>query len=69
MDKATFLDFVIEIVRRSDEALGFEAIPRRWVVERSFGWMVPWRRLVRDDEMRLDASGTMIHVAMGALLL
>ena len=69
MDKAAFLDFVVEIVRRSDKASGFEVIPRRWVVERTFGWMIRWRRLVRDYEKRLDVSEAMIHVAMGALLL
>ena len=67
MDKAAFLDFVVEIVRRSDKAVGFEVIPRRWVVERTFGWMIRWRRLVRDYEKRLDVSKAMIHVAMGAL--
>ena len=41
----------------------------RWVVERTFGWMIRWRRLVRDYERRLDVSEAMIHVAMGALLL
>ena len=66
---AMFLDFVVEIVRRSDTAKGFEVIPRRWVVERTFGWMIRWRRLVRDYEKRLDVSEAMIHVAMGALLL
>jgi transposase len=45
MDKAAFLDFVIEIVRRSDAQAGFAVIPRRWVVERTFGWMIRWRRL------------------------
>ena len=69
MDKAAFLDFVIEIVRRSDKQIGFEVIPRRWVVERTFGWMIRWRRLVRDYEKRLDVSEAMIHVAMGSLLL
>ncbi len=67
MDKAAFLDFVVEIVRRSDQATGFEVIPRRWVVERTFGWMIRRRRLVRDYEKRLDVSEAMIHVAMGAL--
>ncbi len=69
MDKAAFLDFVVEIVRRSNTQRGFEVIPRRWVVERTFGWMIRWRRLVRDYEKRLDVSEAMIHVAMGALLL
>lgn len=57
------------IVRRSDKATGFEVIPRRWVVERTFGWLVRWRRLVRDYERRLEVSEAMIHVTMGALLL
>jgi hypothetical protein len=41
MDKATFLDFVVEIVRRSDTAKGFEVIPRRWVVESVLPTQVP----------------------------
>jgi len=69
MDKAAFLDFVIEIVRRIDGEPGFKLLPRRWVVERTFGWLVRWRRLVRDYEQRLDVSEAMIHIAMGSLLL
>ena len=69
MDKAAFLDFVIEIVRRMEDQQGFEVLPRRWVVERTFGWMMRWRRLVRDYEQRIDVSKAMIHVAMGSLLL
>jgi transposase len=69
MDKAAFLDFTVEIVRRSDTAKGFEVLPRRWVVERSFGWMIRWRRLVRDYEARIDVSTAMILVAMGSNLL
>ena len=69
MDKAAFLDFVIEVVRRMEGQQGFEVLPRRWVVERTFGWMIRWRRLVRDYEQRLDVSEAMIHVAMGSLLL
>jgi putative transposase len=77
MDKAAFLGdlrssrghFLVEIVRRSDKVAGFKVIPRRWVVERTFGWMIRWRRLVRDYQKRLDVSEAMIHVAMGALLL
>ena len=54
MDKAAFLDFIVEIIQRSDTAQGFEVLPRRWVVERTFGWMTRWRRLVRDYEERID---------------
>ena len=42
-------------VKRSDGAAGFEVLPRRWVVERTFGWLVANRRLARDYE-RLPAS-------------
>ena len=69
LDKAAFLDFVVEIVRRIDAEPGFKVLPRRWVVERTFGWLIRWRRLVRDFEQRLDVSEAMIHVAMGSLLL
>ena len=69
MDKAAFLDFVIEVVRRIDSEPGFKVLPRRWVVERTFGWLTRWRRLVRDYEQRVDVSEAMIHVAMGSLLL
>ena len=69
MDKAAFEDFVIEIVRRIEGEPGFKVLPRRWVVERTFAWMMRWRRLVRDYERRIDVSKAMIHVALGSLLL
>lgn len=68
LDKAAFLDFVVEVVRRTDNEPGFKVIPRRWVVERSFGWLTRHRRLVRDYEARLDVSEAMIFAAMGSLL-
>jgi putative transposase len=68
LDKAAFLDFVIEVVRRLDAEPGFKVIPRRWVVERTFGWIMRYRRLVRDYEQRLDVSEAMIFLAMGSLL-
>ena len=69
LDKAAFLDFVVEVVRRTDTDPGFKVIPRRWVVERSIGWLTQYRRLVRDYEQRLDVSEAMIFLAMGNLLL
>lgn len=69
MDKAAYLNFVIDIIRRSDQQKGFRVLPRRWVVERTFGWMMRWRRLVRDHEKRIDVSTAMIHIAMGSLLI
>ena len=69
MSKAAFRDFVIEVVRKLAGQQGFQPLPRRWVVERTFGWMMRWRRLVLDHERRCDVSEAMIHVSMGALLL
>ncbi len=69
MDKASTLDFVVEVVRRHEQQTGLAVLPRRWVVERTFGWMVRWRRLVRDYEQRADVSEAMIHIAMSGLLL
>jgi putative transposase len=43
-------------------------LPRRWVVERTFGWMIRWRKLVRAFEHRLDVSKDMTHGAAGSLL-
>ena len=68
LDKSTFLDFVVEVVRRSDSNLGFKVIPRRWVVERSIGWQTRYRRLARDCERGLDVSKAMIFLAMGNIL-
>ena len=67
LDKAAFLDFTIKVVKRS-RANGFHVLPRRWVVERSFGWLTRYRRLVRDYEQRIDVSEAMIHAAMGSLM-
>jgi putative transposase len=69
MGAAVYRDFVIEVVRKLDGQQGFRPLPRRWVVERTFGWMGRWRRLVRDHERRCDVSEAMIHVGMGSLLL
>ena len=69
MDKAAFLDFTVKVIKRITGEPGFRVLPRRWVVERTFGWMVRWRRLMRDYEQRIDVSKSMIYVAMGSLLL
>jgi transposase len=69
MGKAAYLDLVVELIRRSDDQKGFQVLPRRWVVERSFGWMIRWRCLVRNYERRIDVSHAMIFAAMGSNLL
>ena len=69
MDAATYQDFVFEIIYRSDKEPGFKVLLRRWVVERTFGWMTRWKRLVRDYEQRIDVSEAMTNVALGSLML
>ncbi len=69
MDKAEFLDFTVEIMRRLRGQQGFAVQPRRRVVERTFAWLMRYRRLVRAYEQRIDVSENMIYLAMGSLLL
>ena len=53
----------IEIVKRSD-AHKFVVLPKRWIVERTFGWFGRYRRLSKDYETLPVSSETMIHIAM-----
>jgi transposase len=69
MSGAAYRDFVIEIVRKLANQKGFHVLSRRWVVERTFGWMMRWHRLVRDNERRCDVSEAMIRASLDALLL
>lgn len=68
LDAAAPCDLTVEIIRRSDDISGFKVLPRHWVVERTFGWVTRWRRLVRDYERRLDVSEAMAHLAAGSNL-
>ncbi len=54
----------VEVVRRNPETKGFKILPRRWAVERTLGWLILHRRLVRDYETLPGRSQTMIHWAM-----
>ncbi len=65
---ATQLGVVLDIVRRGDDTRGFEVLPRRWFVERSFAWCLRSRRLVRDYERRIDASEAVILWSMTMLM-
>lgn len=69
MDKAAYFDFTVEIVKRIDTDPGFKVLPRRWVVETTFGWMTRRMRLVRDYERRIDVFEGVMLIAMSSLLL
>lgn len=59
----------LEIIRRGARAKGFEVLPRRWVVERTFAWIFKNRRLVRDYEQLTDVAETLITIAASATLI
>ena len=54
----------VEVVKRSDDTSGFKVLPRRWVVERTFGWLMRQRRLVRDYEATEGSAAAWVYVAM-----
>jgi len=58
----------LEIVRRCDQVKGFKVLPKRWIVERTFGWFIKSRRLCRDYEVRLDHSEAMVRICMIRLM-
>jgi transposase len=54
----------VEVIRRDPATRGFTPLPRRWAVERTFGWLMLHRRLARDYEALPARSEAMIHLAM-----
>jgi len=56
-------DWTMEIVKRSDNAEGFEVLPRRWVVERTFAWLGRCRRLAKDFEKTIQSAQAWITIA------
>ena len=56
--------WMLEIVKRSDDIKGFQVLPRRWVVERTFGWLGRYRRLSKDYEGLTESSQALIYAAM-----
>jgi putative transposase len=54
----------VDIVKRSDDSSGFYVLPKRWIVERTLGWMNWDRRLSKDYERRSATTETFIYIAM-----
>ena len=59
---------MLEVVKHTEAKHGFVLLPRRWVVERSFGWLSRFRRLARDYE-RLPTTLAGLHFLAFACLL
>jgi putative transposase len=64
---ASVCDAQVEVVKRSEA--GFQILPRRWVVERTLGWLGRYRRLSKDYELLPEVSESMIYAAMVRLML
>ncbi len=54
----------LEIVKRPCDAEGFDLLPRRWVIERTFGWLGRNRRLAEDVEKLIETSTAMAAAAL-----
>ena len=54
----------LEIIKRSDNAKDFRFLPRRWMIERTFGWPMKFRRLVRDHERKPSHHETFVCLAI-----
>lgn len=64
IEHGAILGIDVEVTRRDPGQKGFKVIPRRWVVERTFGWLMNHRRLARDYETHPHRSEAMIRIAM-----
>ncbi len=60
---------MLDIVKRTDKLKGFQVLPRRWVVERTCGWLNRYRRVAKDYERLPASSEAMIQIVMIRLML
>ena len=56
--------WIVQVVLRPEQTKGFVLLKKRWVVERTFGWLMGYRRLVRDYERLPETSETLLYLAM-----
>ena len=62
-------DCVLEVVKKQNTGKGFEVLPRRWVVERTFAWLGRSRRLSREYERKPTSSAGQVYLASSRLML
>lgn len=63
-----YWELTVEVVKKPPRQPGFSVLPRRWVVERTFAWLMRWRRLVRDYERYPETHEAMVKWAMIGLM-
>jgi transposase len=61
-------DCVLKVVKKKKKK-GFQVLPRRWVVERTFAWLMHFRRLSKDYEKQPLSSEAMVYIASICLML
>ena len=59
----------VEVIKRCDDTKGFKVLPKRWIVERSFAWLINYRRHSKDYEYLTESSEAMIYISMIQLML
>ena len=62
-------EWELDVVECTPGVRGFAVLPKRWIVERTFGWRSRTRRMSKDDERKVQTSETLIEVAMIRLLI
>ncbi len=63
------IGWTLSVIKRTPDMVGFEVLPTRWVVERTFAWLGNYRRLSKDYEGRTEVSEAFVYVAMIHLML
>lgn len=61
--------WVLQTVLRPVNVKGFVVLPKRWIVERTFGWLGRYRRHSKDYERNIASSEAMIYIAMTHVML
>jgi transposase len=61
--------YILEAIERSDDLPGFKVVPKHWIVERTFGWLLWSRRLNKDYEVLPRTAEAFVYVAMIRLMI
>ncbi len=68
-ERADAFGWLLQTVLRPARVKGFVVLPKRWIVERTFGWLGRFRRHSKDYERNVASSEPMIHIAMIHLMI